>query len=174
MELTDIAPVEDWIRLEKEFSRRSGLNAAVFNAAGTRITDYVFWANRLCPLIKGNPKGQQFICAVAHQNLAAQAASSGRAVIEACDAGMLKLVVPIFYRGEFLGVAGGCGSLETGETVDSFLIHKTVGLTEEQISAAADDIRAMSQLQAEAYAGFIEGRIQQMVNHFDRNATMSA
>lgn len=174
MELTDIAPVEEWIGLEKEISRRSGLNAAVFSAAGTRITDYVLWANRLCPLIKGHPKGQQFICAVAHQNLAAQAAGSGLPVIEACDAGMLKLVVPIFYRGEFLGVAGGCGSLETGEAIDSFLIHKTVGLAEEQINDAADDIRVMSRLQAEAYAGFIEDRIQQMVNHFDQNQAMSA
>lgn len=174
MELTDIAPVEEWIGLEKEISRRCGMNAAVFNAAGNRITDYVFWANRLCPLIKGHPKGQQFICAVAHQNLAGQAASSGIPVIEACDAGMLKLVVPIFYSGDFLGVAGGCGSLETGESIDSFLIHKTVGLSEEQINAAAVDIRAMSRLQAKAYASVVEDLIQQIVSRFDQNQAMSA
>ena len=166
MELTDIAALEDWIELEKDISRRTGMNAAVFNAAGTRITDYVFWANRLCPLIKGNEKGREYICALAHQNLAAQAVRSGRAVIEACDAGMLKLVVPIMVNGEFLGVAGGCGSLETGATIDSFVIHKAIGLPEDQINDMAVDIQPLSRLQADTYAKFIEEKIQHIISRF--------
>ena len=129
MELTDIASVDEWMALENEIHRRWGLNAAVFDAQGVRVTGYANWANELCPLIKKHPKGGQFICAVAHQNLAAQARKSRQPVIEACDAGMLKLVVPIFVEEAFLGVAGGCGCLESAEDIDSFMVQKRWGST---------------------------------------------
>lgn len=174
MQLTDIAPIEDWIELEKNISRHTGMNAAVFSADGIRITDFVFWANHLCPRIKSHEKGQKFICAVAHQNLAVRAARSGKAVIDACDAGMIKLVVPVIVGGEFLGVAGGCGSLETAEVVDTFLVHKTIGLPEEQIDGLAAGIRIISHLQAEAYVDFIKDQIQQTIAGFTRKSAMSA
>ena len=73
MKLLDILPAENWIELEKEINKRSGLNASVFDAEGIRITDFKKWANRLCPVVKANEKGQSYICAVAHQNAANQA-----------------------------------------------------------------------------------------------------
>ena len=138
MELTDIVPLETWRELEQKINDRSGLNASVFNADGIRITDFVKWANSLCPLIKGTEKGQSYICSVAHQNIAAQAARTRRPVVETCDAGMLKLVVPIFVNGDFLGVAGGCGCLEQKEEIDTFMINKTTGITEEKLVGLCD------------------------------------
>ena len=64
MELTDIAPLETWLELEQRINERSGLNASVFNVDGLRITDFVKWANSLCPEIKGTEKGQSYICSV--------------------------------------------------------------------------------------------------------------
>ena len=92
MQLTDIAPVESWVELEKEINRRSGLDANVFNTKGYRISDLKNWANSLCPEIKATDKGQSFICAPAHMNLAVQAMKTKRAVIEECDAGLIKMV----------------------------------------------------------------------------------
>lgn len=120
MELTDVASLETWRELEQEINKRSGMNASVFNADGIRITNFVKWANNLCPVIKGNEKGQNYICAVAHQNIAAQAAKIHEPVIDTCDAGMMKLVVPIFVNGDFLGIAGGCGCLEKQGDIDTF------------------------------------------------------
>ena len=73
MKLTDIAPLEKWLELEQKINERTGLNASVFNIEGVRITNYKKWANKLCPVIKANKKGQDYICAVAHQNIGAQA-----------------------------------------------------------------------------------------------------
>ena len=109
MELTDIQPVEKWIELEKKIGEKYQVQSVTFNTAGTRITDYVKWLNRICPVIKSSEKGGPFICAVAHMNMAAQAQKTGRPVIEECDAGILKIVVPIFVEDEFVGTAGGCG-----------------------------------------------------------------
>ena len=52
MKLDEIMPIEKWVELEKEINRKSGLNAAVFDAAGVRITGFKKWANRLCPAIR--------------------------------------------------------------------------------------------------------------------------
>ncbi len=163
MELTDVAPLETWGELEQEINERSGLNASVFNADGIRITNFVKWANHLCPAIKGNTKGQDYICSVAHQNIAAQAAKTHEPVIETCDAGMMKLVVPIFVNDEFLGVAGGCGCLEKEEEIDTFLINKTTGIEEENLVNLAEDIPLMTRDEAETSAAYIKNKIDRLL-----------
>jgi ligand-binding sensor protein len=163
MELTDIASLETWRELEQRINQRSGMNASVFNAEGIRITDFVKWANNLCPVIKGNEKGQSYICSVAHQNIAAQAAKTRKPVIETCDAGMLKLVVPIFVNGDFLGVAGGCGCLEKKEDIDTFMINKTTGISEDRLVELSEDIPFMTRDEASSHAGYIENEIDRFI-----------
>ena len=163
MELTDIAPLDAWRELEERINDRSGMNASVFNAEGIRITDFVKWANNLCPVIKSTERGQSYICSVAHQNLAARAAKTRKPVIEACDAGMLKLVVPIFVNDDFLGVAGGCGCIEPKEDIDTFMINKTTGIREEKISRLSEDIPCMTLEDAASHADYIEKEVHSIV-----------
>ena len=40
MKLTDIMPIEAWVEIEKEIHGRAGLNAAVYDVSGKRITDF--------------------------------------------------------------------------------------------------------------------------------------
>ena len=114
MELTDILSVEAWAQFEKELSERFHLNCTVYKSDGISITGKQNFCNKLCPEIKATDKGQAFICAVAHMNLANQARDECRPVIEECDAGFGKLVVPIFVDGEFLGAVSACGLLLDG------------------------------------------------------------
>ena len=146
------------------------MNASVFNAEGIRITDFVKWANNLCPAIKNTEKGQSYICSVAHQNLAAQAAKTHKPVVEACDAGMLKLVVPIFVNGNFLGVAGGCGCLEQKEDIDTFMINKTTGINEEKLTRLSGDIPLMTRDEAQSHAAFIENEVYRIVKGYENAA----
>ena len=163
MKLTEIASLKTWIELEKRINERSGLNASVFDVDGVRITDFKKWANKLCPVIKADPKGQDYICAVAHQNIAAQAQRSRKPVVAECDAGLMKLVVPIFQNGDFLGVAGGCGYIAENGEVDLFMISKTTGIPEERLSDLSDGIAVMTPQQAESHARFIQTEIEQII-----------
>jgi ligand-binding sensor protein len=167
MKLTDIATLKQWLELEQKINSRSGLNASVFNAEGVRITDFKKWANKLCPVIKADEKGQSYICAVAHQNIAAQAKQTHRPVIAECDAGLLKIAVPIFLNGEFLGVAGGCGYIMGDGEVDLFMVHKTTGIANEKLINLADDISAMTPEQAESFAVFIEDEVNQIITEYE-------
>ena len=163
MKLIDIAPLEKWLELEQKINAQSGLNASVFDVEGIRITEFKRWANKLCPLIKADEKGQNYICAVAHQNIAAQAERTRQPVISECDAGLMKLVVPIFFGDEFLGVAGGCGYILGDGEVDSFMVNKTVGIDREKLKDLSAEVPMMTMGQAEAHTRFIQDEVDQII-----------
>ncbi len=167
MNLTEILPVGKWTELEKEIHENSGLASNVFNIDGIRITDYKVWVNRLCPVVKADDNGQSFICAVAHMNIADMAKKSGETVIEECDAGLVKLVVPIFVKGEFLGAVGACGLLLDDGDIDSFMVNRTIEIGEEKIEELSSDIKRISNEDVEALGNFIKGRINEIVNQVE-------
>ncbi len=165
MKLTDILPLEKWVELEKEINRRSDLNASVFDIKGIRISDFQKWPNRLCPFIKANARGQSFICAVAHMNLAAQAQQTGKAVIEECDAGLFKVVYPVFAKGEFLGVVGGCGLLLDDSETDTFLINKITDIDEEKLEELSNGIGRKSRTEIEELAQFLKEEVDKITGN---------
>lgn len=163
MQLTDICPLNRWVAFEKRMHERFGIDINVFNPEGIRITDHKAWVNRLCPAIKATDKGQAFICAVAHMNISGEARRTQQSVIEECDAGLIKLVVPIFFQGEYLGAVGACGlRFEDGE-VDPFLVHQIAGIPEETVEELAGDIGVMPREKALELARAIEFEIQHLI-----------
>ncbi len=168
MKLTDILSMEKWVELEKEIHKRSGLDSNVFDTNGIRISDFKEWVNRLCPVVKDSDKGQSFICAVAHMNIAAISMNTKKFVVEECDAGLLKLVVPIFVKDEFVGAVGACGLLLDDGEVDSFMVNKTIELDEDEIERLSDDIGSITTEEAENLGNFIAERIDKIVRDFEK------
>jgi ligand-binding sensor protein len=166
MELIDLLPVEEWVDLEKDIFGRSGLASNVFNVDGIRITDYKKWVNRLCPAVKADDRGQSFICAVAHMNYAGMAKQAGKPVSGECDAGLLKLVVPIFVYGEFLGAVGACGLLPEDGEIDSFMINRTIEMDEDEIEGLSKDIKKINAKEIEDLEWYITERIEKIVSGY--------
>jgi len=162
MKLTDIIPLEDWVAIERKIVAQSGLDVNVFDTNGRRISTFKHWANRLCPAIKDTDRGQSFICAVAHMNIATIAKNTGQAVIEECDAGLLKLVVPIFYKGEFVGAVAACGALLDDGEVDEFMINKTTEIESKTIEDLAADIPKTIRKNVEGLRDFIVAEIDRI------------
>jgi len=159
MKLTEIAPLERWMELENDINARSGMDANVFDTRGYRISPQKHWANELCPAVKDTDKGQSFICAPAHMNLAAQAARAGETVIEECDAGMIKLVVPIFVNGDFVGAVGACGMRFEDSEIDAFLVNKMTDIDEDRVESLAAGVPSITRENAEALGRYIRMRI---------------
>ncbi len=164
MNLTDIAPLERWVELEKDIHRKSGLDVNVFNPDGYRISEFKIWANQLCPEIKATDKGQSFICAPAHMNIAAQAMRMKQPAIEECDAGMIKLVVPIFIDDEFVGAVGACGFLLDDGEVDGFLVNKMTEIEEVTVERLSQGIASISTSDAESLSQYISEQIDNIIN----------
>ena len=163
MKLTDLAPLERWTELEKDIHRRTGLDVNVFDTKGYRISDFKNWANQLCPEIKATDKGQSFICAPAHMNISAQAMRSKQPAIEECDAGLIKLVVPIFVNDEFVGAVGACGFLLDDGEVDSFLVNKMTEIDEEKVEKLSEGIPSITTGKAESLSHYITKQIKEIV-----------
>ena len=78
---------------------------------------------------------------------------------------MMKIAVPIFNEDEFLGTAGGCGLLPAGGEVETFMIEKTAGLSEEEIAGFCEGMGTMTEDQAEEMAAFIEEKLAGFMNN---------
>lgn len=159
MRMTDIISEAKWAELEQEIFERFGVNACVYDDQGFTFTGQKLFANAICPAIKARPEGLQAICSVAHQNMAAIAKNTGRPVIEECDAGLLKICIPVSVNGEFIGVVGGCGRLPEGGEVDTFAVHMAAGIPEDELEKLAADCEIMETHKAEEMAEFLEGFI---------------
>ena len=167
MTMEELMPLEKWKQLELEIHKTTGLNAAVFDAEGTRLTDFVAWANPLCPLIKGNPGAAQAICSVAHQEIARQAQQTHQAVTAECDAGMLKICVPIFKGETFVGIAGGCGRFADRDRLESFHVSQLTGLPESKVEEHAAGVPCLTEDDAQAAVDFISARLTAMLGMMD-------
>ncbi|UCD78119.1 MAG: PocR ligand-binding domain-containing protein [Desulfobacterales bacterium] len=163
MKLEDVAPLEKWIDLEVDIHRQSGLDVNVFNVEGYRITEFKKWANNLCPEIKATDKGQSFICAPAHMNIAAAAMRSKKPAIEECDAGLIKMVVPIVVKDEFVGAVGACGFLLDDGEVDSFLVNKMTDIDGAKVNNLSHGISTITTAKAESLSNYITARIDEII-----------
>ena len=163
MELTNILSKDGWAAFEKELFDRFHINCTTYNTSGIGITGKPNWCNRLCPQIKANKDSLAAICAPGNQNFMAQAKNTHKAVIGECDAGLIKIAVPIFCNGDFLGTAGGCGLLPEGGELETFIIEKTAGLSEVEIAGLCEGMGSMTEDQANEMALYIERRIDEFM-----------
>jgi ligand-binding sensor protein len=164
MKLTEIVPIEQWMALEEMINQRFAVDANIFDTDGYRISSVKNWVNKLCPAIKDTDKGQSFICAVAHMNLAEQARQTGQPVLEECDAGLAKIVVPIILNEQFIGSAGACGILIDDGEVDTFLVNKMTDIPESRAEKLGETVSTISSAKAQEIIYFIEREIKRLLS----------
>ena len=169
MALTDLLPPDDWQKFEAELFDHLSLNCTVYNENGNGVTGKPNWCNALCPEIKSNPNSLATICAAGNQFFMAEARNTGKPVIDVCDAGLLKIAVPIVVGGRFLGTAGGCGRLPEGGKVETFIIQMTNDLDESAIEALGSGLKTMTPSEALAAASYIEKRLGEIVDNRPEN-----
>jgi ligand-binding sensor protein len=145
MSLLRILPVEAWVEIERALHEQFGMNTGVYNASGARITTFANWANRLCPVVKAHPEGVKFICAVANQAVTEKAVKAGAPVVEECDAGLVKICLPLFEGDRFLGTLGGCGLRPNEEPLDLYYLQKIMGVPMAELEDLAGSVPVTSE-----------------------------
>lgn len=163
MEMTDLMGKEQWAAFEKALHDRARMNPCVYDTTGASFTGFKMFANELCPAIKSTPEGIRGICAVAHQNMAAQARETRKPVIAECDAGLTKICVPVFVGDEFVGIVGGCGRIQPESEVETYLVHQVTGLSEDEVRRMAAGVTPITLAEAEEIATDLERRVKDIV-----------
>ena len=100
-------------------------------------------------------------------NIASMAMRAKKTVTEECDAGLLKMVVPIFVNGEFTGAVGACGVILDEGEVDAFLINKMTGIDDNQIELLSQDLPSVTTEKLQAAARYIEEQIALILGEFE-------
>lgn len=172
MELTDLCPLEKWEALENNLFVKFNFQGSVFNPKGIRISQVKNWSNDLCPAIKATENGQTYICSAAHMNMNAMAKKSLTPVIEECDAGFVKLLVPIIYKDEFLGVAGGCGLLTEDGDADTFAINKMAGIDEATVEKLAQELPVITHEDLAAASTYLQEQVSLIMDAYTKKESL--
>jgi ligand-binding sensor protein len=135
----DIKPKEEWQRVLDSFCQELEMPSAITDKenAVLRVSGQ---RNSLCSKIRSIKEASSFICSQAQQFMAEVAKEERKPVIEFCDAGMLKLVIPVFRQNEFVGTLTACGAYIGGEELDAFFIEKSTKLNEQEIEALIQQV----------------------------------
>lgn len=163
MELTDFMPVEKWVELQEELHDRFQLNADIMGKDGKRLAGNT-WGNELCREIRGDAKGFGAICAPAGQMFLQLMQNGKKPFAEECDAGMMRISVPIVRNGEFLGAVGGCGLVAEEGEIDEFMVDMSSDLDAAHISALATEVGVASEARIKEIQDFIQARIADAIS----------
>jgi len=160
MNMTDLIPAEDLRALQRELAERYGLNADVMDADGKRLFGTTF-GNALCRAIRDDEKGFGGICVPAGQ-LFTRLMRQGEPFSEECDAGMLRVSVPVVADGEVIGSIGGCGLVPPGGEADPFTIGMMSDIEESAAADMAEKLTPLAEGKVAEIQAYIKKRIEEL------------
>ncbi len=99
----------------------------------------------LCAAIKGTPTAATYICGQTNTAMLAVVKRTLRPAIDLCEAGLLRMVIPIVRDGALVGQVFACGLAAEGEELDPFMVAKQLGVGEERVTELASATRAISE-----------------------------
>jgi len=132
MSVYDIKSKEEWQKILDDVCEESGMPAALVDKKSV-VLQVSGERNPLCSEIRSNNESLAFICGQTQQFMVKKAKSTQKPVIDACEAGMIKFLIPLFLDTDFIGSITVCGSCAPGEEIETFAIAKSTKMNEKEI-----------------------------------------
>ena len=147
----DLKSRETWQELLEETHSALGMPTALLDS-GNIILQSSGERNELCREIRSRSNAKPVICGQSQQFMAEMARTRQSSVVEICEAGMAKLVVPVFHDQNCLASLTACGCLLPETEIETYLIEKTTGMGEDAIAGMAEKIPAAQEEQLQQLA----------------------
>ena len=144
MRVYDIRSPEEWQNILDDVCQASGMPAALVDAKSVVLQS----SGKRCPLcakIRSINESLSFICAQTQQFMVETSRTSRKPVIDACEAGMLKFLIPLFLDGEFAGSVTVCGCSFPGEEIEVFGISQVTKMKEDEIISLVKQVPEIEQ-----------------------------
>ncbi len=132
MSVYDIKSEEEWQKILDDLCKESEMPAALVDKKSV-VLQVSGERNPLCLKIRSNNESLAFICGQTQQFMVKKAKSTQEPVIDPCEAGMLKFLIPLFFDSEFVGSITVCGSCVPGEEIETFAIAQSTKMNEDEI-----------------------------------------
>lgn len=127
---------EEWESILDRFSRDVNMTACLIDGKGNpllcRLDRYP-----LCRAVRGNQEATTFICSQTHLAMQAVVKKTLRPEIDVCEAGLLRVVVPLVRDGELIGQIAACGLASKQEELDAFVVARQLDISEERVKQLA-------------------------------------
>ncbi len=127
----DLRSKDEWEKILKRFARDSKMTTCLTDDTGAQL----FCAGDrypLCAAVREKPGALMSICSQVNTAMLAFIKKSLEPELDFCDAGLMRVVVPIVKDGQLIGQITACGLASENEELDSFLVSKEVGITEDE------------------------------------------
>ena len=140
--MTDVYRIksrEEWQQILDDLFEELGLPAALMDRENA-VLQTSGERNPLCATIREREGSLSFICGQTQQFLSELARRTKKPVVEMCEAGLVKLVVPFFLNGVCAGNVTACGAVCPEEEIETYLIAQSTGVSEEDIEALCQEV----------------------------------
>ena len=150
MDVYDIKSEEEWQKILDDICRELGVPATIFDEKN-KVLQLSGERNELCRRIREDNEGFTFICGQSQQYMAEQARTTKKPVVDACEAGMAKFVIPLWHNGQWVGSLGACGACLSGEEIEEFMIQKNAKINEKTIEMIKNDVPKLDRPQFQEF-----------------------
>ncbi len=134
----DLMSKEDWLGILSRIAQETGMTATLTDDKGNHILEEQGQRYPLCLKIREKKASRTFICSQTNVAMLEEVKRTRRPLIGECEAGLLRMVVPILSDGNLIGQVTACGLVaKEEEEVDPFLIAKQVGASEGEVEDLA-------------------------------------
>jgi ligand-binding sensor protein len=147
----DVDSRENWQKLLDGTQSSLGLPIALLDPDNV-ILQTSGERNELCKEIRSLKKAKPVICGQSQQFMAEMARTQNASIVDICEAGMAKFVVPVFKDENYLGCITTCGCMLPETKVEAYLIEKAAGIGENTIVEMAEDIPIVQKEQLQQVA----------------------
>jgi ligand-binding sensor protein len=132
----DILSKNEWEEILEQFARSSRMASCLGDAKGSVIQCR---SDRypLCAAIRGNQETLTYICSQASATMSAVVKKTMRPELDYCQAGLMRVVVPVVRNGETVGQIFACGLASEEEEIDTNSLAKQLGISEDEVREMA-------------------------------------
>lgn len=133
----DLKTKEEWEEILDRFARDAKMTACLTDETGKQL---ICASERfpLCKAIRENHDALTFICSQTNTAMLAVVKQTLRPEVDACEAGLIRVAIPIFRDGSLVGQVTACGLASNDEELNSFLVSKLSGIPEEEVLKLAE------------------------------------
>ena len=147
----DMKSREDWLELLDEMGSLLDLPTALLDRKNF-IVQSSGERNGLCREIRKLKEAKMAICGQSQQFMAKMARDRKSPVVEICEAGMGKLVVPLFHNQNYLGCITACGCRLPKTEIETHIIERTIGMGGLAINEIAEKVPVVQKERLERLA----------------------
>ncbi len=138
MDPLELKSKETWEEILDRFARQTNMTACLTDDTGKQL---LCARDRypLCVAVREKPDALMSICSQSNTAMLAVLKKTLQPEVDLCEAGLIRVVIPIVGNGALIGQITACGLASKDEELDSFLVSKEAGITEEKVLELAKE-----------------------------------